>query len=156
MEQLINDLVGRYDTGRMSRRELVGALAVLAVGSQSASAAPAAFENITINHVSAVVSDLNRSTDWYKRVFNLQELNRETNLVRLKVGTQFLSLRTDTIPKGFDHIAFGIDRYNADAVRAELRARGLTPQQGAGAGLHVADPDGLLVQVSANGTTGRG
>jgi catechol 2,3-dioxygenase-like lactoylglutathione lyase family enzyme len=153
MEQLINDLVGRYDTGRMSRRELVGALAVLAVGVESASAAPAAFENPTINHVSVVVSDLKRSADWYQRVFGLPMLNQETNLVRLKVGpTQFLSLRTDTIPKGFDHFALGIDRYNADAVRAELRARGLTPQQGAGAGLHVADPDGLLVQVSANGT----
>lgn len=156
MEQLINDLVGRYDTGRLSRREFVGALAALAASSQSAAAAPAQFENITINHVSAVVSDLNRSVEWYKRVFGLQELNREANLVRLKVGPQFLSLRTDTIAKGFDHIALGIDRYNADTVRAELRARGLTPQQGAGAGLHVADPDGLLVQVSANGTTGRG
>jgi len=156
MERVISSLIGRYEQGGMSRRELVGALAVLAVGSESAAAAPAAFQNPTINHVSVVVSDLNRSVDWYQRVFGLTMLNREANLVRLKVGPGFLSIRTDTIQKGFDHFALGIDRYNADAVRAELRARGLTPQQGSGAGLHVADPDGLLVQVSANGSTGQG
>jgi len=40
-------------------------------------------------------------------------------------------------------------------VIADLRARGATPIDGGdGAGLHVADPDGLFVQVIANGGTG--
>jgi catechol 2,3-dioxygenase-like lactoylglutathione lyase family enzyme len=149
MEQLINNLIGRYEKGGMSRRELVGALAVLAVGTQSASAA--AFESSTINHVSIVVGDLKRSVDWYQRTFGLSLMRQDTNLVQLSVGkTQHLSLRQGA-QKGFDHFAIGIDRFNHDAVVADLKSRGATAQDGNGAGLHVADPDGSLVQVIANG-----
>jgi len=149
MEKLINNLIGRYEKGGMSRRELVGALAVLAVGTQSASAA--GFESNTINHVSITASNLNRSVDWYRRTFGLSLMRQDNNLVQLSVGrTQHLSLRAGN-PKGFDHFAIGIDRFNHDTVVADLKSRGATPQDGNGAGLHVADPDGLLVQVIANG-----
>jgi len=47
------------------------------------------------------------------------------------------------------------DLFNKDRVIADLRARGATPIDGGdGADLHVADPDGLFVQVIANGGTG--
>jgi|SRR5262245_58402364 len=92
MEKLINNLIAHYEKGGMSRRELVGALAVLAVGTQSASAA--GFESNTINHVSITVSDLKRSVDWYQRTFGLSLMRQDTNVVQLSVGrTQHLSIR---------------------------------------------------------------
>src|SRR5215475_12528039 len=50
MEQLISRLLGRYENGALSRRELVGTLALLSVGTQTASAAE--FQSSTLNHVS--------------------------------------------------------------------------------------------------------
>ena len=75
--------------------------------------------------------------------------------MQLAVGkARHLSIRQGSKPD-FDHFAIGIEGFNKDRVIADLRARGATPIDGGdGAGLHVADPDGLFVQVIANGGNG--
>lgn len=151
MEQEISTLIGRYENGSLSRRELVGALAILAMASDSASAAPAGFESAGINHVSVTVSDLNRSVEFYKRVFALQVVPQNgANLVQLGVGkTQHLSIRQGS-PVGVDHFAIGIERFNKDAVIADLKGRGAVGRDDPGVGFHVNDPDGVQVQLIAN------
>lgn len=154
MEKLINGLIGRYEAGALSRRELVGALAALSVTGSSAWSAPAGFESASINHVSITGSNLQRSIDFYSRTFGLRPQGQaQANLVQLAVGKgQHLSIKTGD-KKGFDHFAIGIERFNKAAVIADLRSRGATPIDGGdGAGLHVVDPDGLIVQLIANGT----
>ncbi len=47
-----------------------------------------------------------------------------------------------------DHFAIRIDRFNAQTVIADLRARGAMPT-GQG-NLHVIDPDGVDVQLIGN------
>lgn len=156
MEKLINGLIGQYETGTLSRRELVGALAALSVTANTAFAAGTGFQSAGINHVSITASNLQRSVDFYSRAFNLTRQPRNAaNLVQLNVGTNaHLSLRQGANPR-FDHFAIGIQNFNKDRVMADLKARGATPiDGGAGAGLHVADPDGLLVQLIANGGAG--
>ena len=155
MEQVINSLIGRYEKGALSRRELVVALAALGVAGGDAFAAPAGFTGASINHVSISCSDLQRTVDFYSRTFGLQRQGQgQPNLVQLKVGNQHLSIRKDA-KKGFDHFAIGIDGFNKDSVIADLKARGATPIDGGdGAGLHVADTDGLFVQVMANAGAG--
>lgn len=156
MEKLINGLIGQYEKGTLSRRELVGTLAALSVAGSSAFAAGTGFQSAGINHVSITASDLQRSVDFYSRAFNLTRQPRNAaNLVQLNVGTNaHLSLRQGANPR-FDHFAIGIQNFNKDRVMADLKARGATPiDGGAGAGLHVADPDGLLVQLIANGGAG--
>ena len=152
MEQLIHRLIGRYETGAMSRRELVGALAVLSTSGASAWAAADGFESSALNHVSITVSDLQRSVEFYQRVFGLplQSENKAAQLVQLKLGKSHLSIRRADGPKGVDHFAIGIERFNKDSVIADLKARGATPRDDPGAGLHVVDPDGLNVQLIAN------
>ena len=152
MEQVIDSLVGRYERGALSRRDLVGALAVLSATGASAWAAPAGFESSTLNHVSITVSNLQRSVDFYQRVFGLalQSENKTAELVQLKLGKSHLSIRRGDGAKGVDHFAIGLDRFNKDSVIADLKARGATPREDPGAGLHVVDPDGLNVQVIAN------
>jgi catechol 2,3-dioxygenase-like lactoylglutathione lyase family enzyme len=157
MERVISNLLGNYEKGALSRRELVGALAILSVSSGSALAAPAGFESSSINHVSITGSNLQRTVDFYSRVFALPRQGQgQANLVQLGVGkTAHLSIRQGAKP-GFDHFAIGIERFNKDAVIADLRSRGATPVDGGdGAGLHVADPDGMFVQlIAAGGTAG--
>jgi catechol 2,3-dioxygenase-like lactoylglutathione lyase family enzyme len=156
VENIINGLIGRYENGALSRRELVGALAALSVAGNSAYAAESGFQSAGINHVSITASNLERSVAFYSRVFNLTRQGRpDGNLVQLTVGkTAHLSLRQGANPR-FDHFAIGIDGFNKDRVIADLKARGATPIDGGdGAGLHVADPDGLFVQLIGNGTAG--
>lgn len=156
MEQLINGLIGQFEKGALSRRELVGALAALSVTGSAAFAADTGFQSAGINHVSVTASNLQRSVDFYSRVFNLTPQPRTAaNLVQLNVGrTAHLSLRQGTNPR-FDHFAIGVENFNKDRVVADLRARGAMPIDGGdGAGLHVVDPDGQFVQVIGNGGAG--
>jgi catechol 2,3-dioxygenase-like lactoylglutathione lyase family enzyme len=152
METLINGLIGQYEKGALSRRELVGALAALGATGSAAFAADAGFQSANINHVSITASNLQRTVDFYSRVFNLaRQPGQNANLVQLAVGRDaHLSIRQGANPR-FDHFAFGIEGFNKDRVIANLRARGAAPIDGGdGAGLHVADPDGLFVQVIGN------
>src|SRR5258705_5408119 len=135
MEQLINGLLGRYEKGVLSRRDLVGALAVLTLTGQSASAA--GFESSALNHVSITVSNLQRSVEFYQRVFGLpfQSENKAAELVQLKLGKSHLSIRRGDGTKGVDHIAIGLDRFDKETVIADLKARGAVPREDPGAGL---------------------
>jgi catechol 2,3-dioxygenase-like lactoylglutathione lyase family enzyme len=156
MEGFINGLIGQYETGALSRRELVGALAALSVTANAALAADAGFQSAGINHVSITASNLERTVDFYSRVFNLaRQPGQNPNLVQLQVGKDaHLSIRQGANPR-FDHFAIGIQGFNKDRVIGNLRARGAMPIDGGdGAGLHVADPDGLFVQVIGNGGAG--
>jgi len=149
MEHEISTLIGRYEKGALSRRELVAALAMMAVTS-SASAAPAGFESAGINHVSVTVSNLNRSVEFYRRVFALPLIpTTAANLVQLAVGKQHLSIRQGT-PVGIDHFAIGVEGFNKFNVMNDLRARGASGQDAPGVGFHVKDPDGVQVQLIAN------
>src|SRR5260370_27741876 len=121
MEQVINGLIGRYERGALSGRDLVGALAVLALANQSALAA--GFESSTLNHVSITVSNLQRSVEFYRNVFGLpiQSENKAAELVQLKLGPSHLSIRRADGPKGVDHFAIGLDRFNTHSVSADLK-----------------------------------
>lgn len=156
MEKLINGLIGQYEKGALSRRELVGTLAALSITASTAFAAGTGFQSAGINHVSITTGDLQRSVEFYSRVFNLTRQPRNAaNLVQLNVGTNaHLSIRQGANPR-FDHFAIGVENFNKDRVIADLKARGAMPIDGGnGAGLHVVDPDGLLVQVIGNGGAG--
>jgi catechol 2,3-dioxygenase-like lactoylglutathione lyase family enzyme len=149
MEQLINTLLRHYETGTMSRRELIGSLATLSVAGTASAAA--AFPATSLNHASIQVADLKRSVDFYQKTFGLplQTENKAQQLVQLKLGSGHLSIHQNTGPASIDHFAIGLDPFNRDQVIAALKARGATAQDGGGAGLHVVDPDGILVQVIA-------
>ena len=149
MESTISRLLAAYENRKMSRRELVQGLALLAACSGTASAA--GFQGNSINHISLYVSNLQRSTDFYQRVFGCAVNKRDGNN-QLMFGKNFLVLRPGNPPSKVDHIAIGVDNFKKDSVTADLKARGATPidQQGGDFGFHVVDPDGYPVQISAN------
>src|SRR5206468_11752103 len=77
MKDTISKLLEAYEKGKMSRRTLIQGLAVLAAGSTAAEAA--GFQGNSINHISLQVSNLQRSTDFYQRVFECKVNKREGN-----------------------------------------------------------------------------
>ena len=149
MTNTISRLLKAYEKGKMSRRQLVQGLALLAAGSSTAQAA--GFQGNSVNHISLQVSNLQRSTDFYQRVFGCTVNKRDGNN-QLVFGKNFLVLREGKPAAKVDHFAIGVDNFNKDSVTADLKARGATPidQQGGGFGFHVLDLDGFPVQISAN------
>jgi catechol 2,3-dioxygenase-like lactoylglutathione lyase family enzyme len=149
MTNRISRLLEAYEKGKLSRRQLVQGLALLAAGSSAAEAA--GFQGNSINHISLFVSNLQRSTDFYQRVFNCTVNKRDGNN-QFVFGKNFLVLREGKPAAKVDHFAIGVDNFNKDSVTADLKVRGATPidQEGGGFGFHVLDPDGFPVQISAN------
>ncbi len=153
MKSTISRLLQSYENGKLSRRDLVQGLALLAATAETASAV--GFEGNGINHVSLQVSNLQRSTDYYQKTFGCKVNKREGNN-QLVFGKGFLVLREGKPPGKVDHFAIGVDNFKKETVTADLKARGVTPidQQGGGFGFHVVDPDGYPVQISANNAQG--
>ena len=149
MEPVISDLVTRFERGALTRRELIGALALLAGAGSAASGAT--LKGASINHVSVLVTDMARSIDFYGRVFGLTLVNEDkaNKIARLGAGGKILvSLRIEPPPGVIDHFAIGVEGFNRDAVTADLKGFGLTPADNIQFGFHVKDPDGAVVQIT--------
>jgi len=149
VEHTISDLVTRFERGRLSRRELIQALALLAGAGTTAAAA--SLTAGSINHVSVLVADLQRSIDFYNRVFGLSVVNEDkaNKISRLGIGGKVLvSVRLEPPPGLVDHFAIGVQGFNREAVTRDLTEMGLTPRDNLEFGFHVQDPDGANVQIT--------
>jgi catechol 2,3-dioxygenase-like lactoylglutathione lyase family enzyme len=149
VETVISNLLARFEGGRLSRRELVSAGAVIAAGGATAQAV--ALKSATINHTSVLVTDMARSIEFYNRVFGLSVLNEDkpNRISRLGIGRKVLvSLRVEPPAGTIDHFAIGVDGFNKDAVTRELQAMGLTPKENLEYGFYVDDPDGAHIQIT--------
>jgi catechol 2,3-dioxygenase-like lactoylglutathione lyase family enzyme len=146
MENVISNLVKRFERGSLTRRELVQSLAMLLAASRSASAA--GFQCSGVDHVSIGVSNLQKSAAFYQTAFGLPVLNQPgADTLRLKVGSGYLVLRQGMNPGRVDHFAFGVTNFNKDAVTQDLKQRGMIPQEDRITGFYVKDPDGFPVQL---------
>ncbi len=159
MESIISDLVTRFERGALSRRELVSGLAMLAAsGAAAAAADDVDFKGATIDHVSIHATDLQRSIEFYQRMFGFKVVSQEPprEIVRLGNKNVLVSLNHGGPAGIVDHFAIGIPAFNRVAVEAYLRQHGATPLQGDYAGLHIKDPDGINVQIIRAGGEGPG
>jgi catechol 2,3-dioxygenase-like lactoylglutathione lyase family enzyme len=181
MESVIARLVSDFESGKLSRRQLVQTLALVAVGSPVASAvaqsvatqaaskpATAPFKTVWLDHISYAVSDYKKSVDFYSGLmgWKVKEDDGRQALLDLNgLGSILIrnSRRPDAATPGaaparppvtsvINHIAFGVEPWDTDAVKAELERRGLTPrtdnQGDTYKSFHVTDPDGWDLQIS--------
>ena len=157
MESAISRLLETYEKGKVSRRDLVQGLVLLAASPGTMSAA--GFQGNTINHVSLDVSDLERSTDFYQRTFGCPVHKRQGDN-QVFFGTNFFVLRPGKPAGRIGHVAIGVENFSQDSVTADLKARGVNPidsgQGGIGEGFHVVDPDGFTLQIVSASNRGRG
>ena len=157
MDTIITDLVNRFERGGITRRQLIQGLSALvaAGGTSSRSAAQTVGLKATgIDHTSVLVTDLQRSAEFYQRVFGLMPVSEDkpNRILRLGAGgtgagATLVSLRQQNPPGVIDHFAISVENFNRDAVTVILRQHGLTPTQNVEFGFHVKDPDGAVVQV---------
>jgi len=151
VQHVISDLVGRFERGRLTRRELIQALTAVAAATAGTTASAAALKAGSINHTSVLVSDMARSIDFYNRVFGLSVQNEDkpNKISRLGIGGKVLvSLRVEPPPGQIDHFAIGVENFNKEAVTKTLQEMGLMPRENLEYGFHVKDPDGANVQIT--------
>lgn len=151
METIITDLVDRFERGGLTRRQLIQGLAALAAAGQAVpvDAQPGGLRATGIDHVSVLVSDMQRSADFYQKVFGLSALSEDkpNKILRLGIKRAMVSLRQEPPAGLVDHFAIGVENFNRDAVTAVLKQHGLTPQENLEFGFHVKDPNGMNVQI---------
>ena len=174
MSAAIEQLVRGYERGRMTRRELVLALTALAAA-RPAAAAPAAqaaapIRVQTMNHVTVVVSDLQRSREFYQRVLGMplvttQGTERDWDAPTVPVlgigdGPQFVALSQGDRPH-INHFCLGVENFDANAAAEQLAQHGIEARIRMRADsdppteeLMFSDPDGLPVQLQDVGYCG--
>jgi catechol 2,3-dioxygenase-like lactoylglutathione lyase family enzyme len=149
MKHTISHLVDGFERGRITRRQLIQALTMVAAAGSTASAA--GLQAGSINHASVLVRDMPRSIEFYGRVFGLTLVNEDkpNKIARLGAGGRILvSLRIEPPAGTIDHFAIGVQNYNKEAVTRDLKEMGLTPRENIEYGFYVDDPDGAHVQIT--------
>lgn len=159
MREIIERLLGGYETGAVSRRDLVLALAGLAMGGRAAAAQTATPATTAvpmpvqgINHVSIFVSDMDRSVEFYQRIFEMPVLSLQQNGTNLRAGpgNQFLGIYQVGPTPRIDHVCFTIPDFDPDEVIATLRENGVEGRvrmRGEVPEVYFNDPDGLSMQI---------
>lgn len=157
MERVVTELVGRFERGGLSRRELIQGLTALiasAGATTTAAAQTPGLQATGINHTSVLVTDLQRSAEFYGRVFGLKTVSEDkpNKILRLGAGgsgvnSTLVSLRQQNPPGLIDHFAISVQGFNRDTATQILKQQGLTPDQNIEYGFYVKDPDGAVVQI---------
>ncbi len=150
MEPIIGDMVQRFERGTLSRRELIQGLSMLVASSQVSLPRPSpSVVAKGIDHVSVLVSNLQRSVDFYSRLFGLSVLSEDKahGIVRLGREHVLISLRTESPTGTVDHFGVAVEGFEKEAVTKTLARLGLTAQENWQYGFYVKDPDGVNVQL---------
>ena len=158
MQSLISNLVARFETGQLSRRDFIGTLTAIAatgpLATGTAAAAAAAqpeldFKTAIIDHMSIQVADMNRSAAFYQKMFGFKVISEDKPLGILRLGTTktLVSLNTQRPAGIVDHFAIGVPAFTKEAAARYVTQRGATPLDDPYAGLHIKDPDGVNVQI---------
>jgi catechol 2,3-dioxygenase len=162
MDANIEQMLGSYEAGRISRRELLALLTGLLVSFPAVAAGEPAIGPVKqLNHVTIFVQDVEKSAAFYRNLFGMRLLTPQPPGLNLSAGTGFLGIYpAQGRHIGIDHLCFGLENFDPDAVlkklidlgiRASIRLRGDTKE------LMLTDPDNIRVQlqdVSYNGGVG--
>ena len=150
MKTRFAELLNRYENGKLSRRELIAGLVMVAATAATSEAA--GLKSVNIDHVSLQVSDLKRSQDFYRNILGLtlRTEPRADGSVRLDLPQSgFFVLRKGNPAGTIDHLAIKLEGFNKDSVTQQLKASGITAiDASGGAGFHIVDPDRFNIQLS--------
>jgi catechol 2,3-dioxygenase-like lactoylglutathione lyase family enzyme len=99
MEALVSKLLGDFESGKMTRRQLIQSLALCATVPAAAAAAaqmpaagsaasgPAPWKTVWLDHISYAVSDYKKSTEFYTNLMGWEvENDNGKNQATLKIG----------------------------------------------------------------------
>jgi catechol 2,3-dioxygenase-like lactoylglutathione lyase family enzyme len=147
-----DQLLAHYESGRISRRDLLVGLTALAMTQQVRANVDAEVGTVTqLNHVTLFVDSVERSVAFYQRLFGLAVLTHQDPGVNLRVGSGFLGLYpARERPTGINHVCFGLNGFDADSALQRLEKAGVAGRnwlRGDTKELYFNDPDNIVVQL---------
>jgi len=158
MNHTLDHIMDEYDTGRMTRRQLLARLATLLAlaggATRGAGAEPTAagggstFEATEINHIALRVTDVGRSRDFYVQHLGMKVTRDSAGSAFLTCGKNFTALFRGAEP-GLDHYCYSVKDYDVDAAERKLRAAGIADIRRTSGRIYFSDPDGITVQLAA-------
>lgn len=146
----IDTLVTAFESGRLSRRQLVQGLAAMVAASAplAAEAQTPAIPALSLNHVSLAVTDPEASKQVFQKTFGMPVASTQGTGINLSLGTSFLGLYKMPNPGRVDHVCLGVANYEVNAMAAKLEAQGIKatirkdkPE------VYFNDPDGIRFQL---------
>ena len=145
-------LLTEYESGRLSRRDLLSALAAAFVPSVALAPRPTIGLARQLNHVTIRVANVERTRAFYQELFGMPVLTRVDPGINLRIGSSFLGLAptSPNAPATIDHFCLGMDSFEPESIRRGLRARGhevTIRARGETKELYFTDPDGITVQL---------
>jgi catechol 2,3-dioxygenase-like lactoylglutathione lyase family enzyme len=161
LETTIAELISRFESGRLTRRDLIQGLSLIVAASASPAAAaaqtpPRPIEANSFNHLSFVVSDYARTRDFYADLLGLRVAHDDPKAKQCQLHLADDSYilprnpRRGVVPPLVNHFAIGIADWDKQRVTGELKRRGLRfsddldiPAES----VHVRDPDGYDLQL---------
>ena len=151
----LDALLNQYENGSLSRRDLLAALALLvaapAVGDAAQASQPVGAVK-SMNHVTVFVPNVQKSVDFYQGLFGMPILTRQDAGINLSTGTGFYGIypAQNAATGSINHVCFGMENFDADAVLKQLIDRGIKGNirlRGDTKELYFTDPDGIRVQL---------
>jgi len=157
MERVIDGMLTDFEAGRMSRRQLIKSLALVAAFPAATAAAPAMpegaaparpaapWKTVSLDHISYAVSDYKKSAAFYSDLMGWDvRSDNGTSQATLdigNVGSIIIRNRRQppadapAAPSGrppltgvINHISYGVEPWDTAAVEAELERRSLNPR----------------------------
>ncbi len=155
MEHLISRMLQDFEAGKLTRRQLIQALALgVTVGPAALAAAqkpaeklsippplsPAPWKTVWLDHVSYAVSDYRRSTAFYRDLMGWEIIHDDGQkqcsmkignvggiIIRNRAGYAGVAAgpTQPSITGVIDHVSWGIQPWDTAKVKAELEKRGL-------------------------------
>ena len=166
MERFIADLVGKFETGTISRRDFCEGVALAAVvcaagGAEANAAQAGGLKMLGINHISYACPDYRKARDFYSSVLGMEKLKDDgKSRVNLAfgpapgMGGAFLVARNAAADAPaparavVDHVCYSISNWNDARVNAALKAQGQNPAGRSGS-VNVYDPFNFQVQLAS-------
>ena len=165
MERFIADLVGKFETGTISRRDFCEGVALAAIvyaaGAEANAAPPGGLKMLGVNHISYTCPDYRKARDFYSSVLGMEKLKDDgKERVNLAFGPapgkggSFLVARNAAANAPaparavVDHVCYSISNWNDTRVNAALKAQGQNPAGRSGS-VNVYDPFNVQVQLAS-------
>lgn len=152
MNRAIEGLLSTYEHGKISRRDLIASLSALALSPSAARSQGAPIRATTLNHVTLYVSDVERSSQFYREMLGLPLLSRQATGVNLAVGDSFVGIyAAGERDIEINHFCLGVDGFDQTSVLDSLASEGVEGEvrirDDAVPEIYFEDPDGLRVQL---------
>jgi catechol 2,3-dioxygenase-like lactoylglutathione lyase family enzyme len=165
MERFIADLVGKFETGTISRRDFCEGVALAAIvyaaGAEANAAPPDGLKMLGVNHISYTCPDYRKARDFYSSVLGMEKLKDDgKGRVNLAFGPApgkggaFLVARNAAANAPaparavVDHVCYTLSNWNDARVNNALKAQGQNPTGRSGS-VNVYDPFNFQVQLAS-------